>query len=233
MRCSKCNSDNREGRKFCAKCAAPLARMCPKCGASNEPGEDFCGECAAPLGQPQAVSSQRSNASPIRVVETPAPENLEGERKIVTALFADIKGSTALMEGLDPEAAHAIVEPVLRLMIEAVHRYEGYVARSTGDGIFALFGAPIAHEDHPQRALYAALRLQDELKRYATRLREAGQLPIEARVGVNTGEVVAYSVETDGKVEYRLVGHTANLAARMEALAPTGSIAISEYTRRL
>src|SRR5713101_375822 len=233
MRCSKCNSDNREGRKFCAKCAAPLARLCPKCGASNEPGEDFCGECAAPLGQPQAVSSKRSNASSIRIAETPAPENLDGERKTVTALFADIKGSTALMEGLDPEAAHAIVEPVLRLMIEAVHRYEGYVARSTGDGIFALFGAPVAHEDHPQRALYAALRLQEELKRYATKLREAGELPIEARVGVNTGEVVAYTVETDGKVEYRLVGHTANLAARMEALAPTGSIAISEATRRL
>jgi class 3 adenylate cyclase/predicted ATPase len=179
------------------------------------------------------ASAKQSNGSPIRVAEMPAPENIEGERKTVTALFADIKGSTALMEGLDPEAAHAIVEPVLRLMIEAVHRYEGYVARSTGDGIFALFGAPVAHEDHPQRALYAALRLQEELKRYATRLREAGNLPIEARVGINTGEVVAYSVETDGKVEYRLVGHTANLASRMEALAPTGSIAISEDTRRL
>ncbi len=233
MRCAKCGSDNREGRRFCAKCAAPLAHLCPKCGASNEPGEDFCGECAAPLGQPQAVSSKRSSASPVRIAETPAPENLDGERKTVTALFADIKGSTALMEELDPEAAHAIIEPVLRLMIEAVHRYEGYVARSTGDGIFALFGAPVAHEDHPQRALYAALRLQEELKRYAARLREAGELPIEARVGVNTGEVVAYTVETDGKVEYRLVGHTANLASRMEALAPTGSITISEDTRRL
>ena len=112
------------------------------------------------------------------MAEAPALENLKGERKTVTALFADIKGSTALMEGLDPEAAHAIVEPVLRLMIEAVHRYEGYVVRTAGDGIFALFGAPVAHEDHPQLALYAALRLQEELKRYATRLREAGELPI-------------------------------------------------------
>jgi class 3 adenylate cyclase len=150
----------------------------------------------------------------------------------VTALFADIKGSTALMEALDPEAAHGIVDPVIRIMVEAVHRYEGYVARSTGDGIFALFGAPVAHEDHPQRALYAALRLQEELKRYSARLREAGNSPVEARVGINTGEVVAHSVETDGKVEYRLIGHTANLAARLEAIAPTGSIAISEHTRK-
>src|SRR5216683_2133542 len=234
MRCSSCSVDNPPGMKFCGNCATPLKDRCTSCGFENPPAFKFCGECAAPLGASEAAASaKKSNDPPIRVVETPAPENLEGERKIVTALFADIKGSTALMEGLDPEAAHAIVEPVLRLMIEAVHRYEGYVARSTGDGIFALFGAPVAHEDHPQRALYAALRLQEELKRYAARLREAGELPIEARVGVNTGEVVAYMVETDGKVEYRLVGHTANLASRMEALAPTGSITISEDTRRL
>src|SRR6266851_2850130 len=239
MRCSKCGTESTANRKFCAECGNPLSGRCPKCAADNKPTSKFCEECGTALtgdaasaaaSPPQAAST----APNIRLApeQSDASTTIEGERKTVTALFADIKGSTALMETLDPEAAHAIVEPVLRLMIEAVHRYEGYVARSTGDGIFALFGAPVAHEDHPQRALYAALRLQDELKRYATRLREAGQLPIEARVGVNTGEVVAYSVETDGKTEYRLVGHTANLAARMEALAPTGSIAISEDTRR-
>src|ERR1700694_4794306 len=164
MRCAKCGSDNREGRKFCAKCAAPLARLCPQCGASNEPGEDFCGECAAALGQPRAVSAAKSNDSPIRVADAPAPENIEGERKTVTALFADIKGSTELMEDLDPEEARAIIDPALKLMIDAAHRYDGYVVQSTGDGIFALFGAPVAHEDHPQRALYAALRMQEELK---------------------------------------------------------------------
>jgi class 3 adenylate cyclase/predicted ATPase len=234
MRCAKCDKDNPADASFCEECGAKLELLCPACKSSVGPGARFCKKCGTALGvSTVTASAKQSNGSPIRVAEMPAPENIEGERKTVTALFADIKGSTALMEGLDPEAAHAIVEPVLRLMIEAVHRYEGYVARSTGDGIFALFGAPVAHEDHPQRALYAALRLQEELKRYATKLREAGELPIEARVGVNTGEVVAYSVETDGKVEYRLVGHTANLAARMEALAPTGSIAISEDTRRL
>ena len=114
-------------------------------------------------------------------------------------------------------------------MIDAVRRYDGYVVQSTGDGIFALFGAPVAHEDHPQRALYAALRMQDELKRYSARLREAGNLPIEARVGVNTGEVVVRSIATGaGHTEYTPIGHTTNLASRMQALAPTGSIAISE-----
>jgi class 3 adenylate cyclase len=152
----------------------------------------------------------------------------------VTALFADIKGSTELMEDLDPEEARSIIDPALKLMIDAVQRYDGYVVQSTGDGIFALFGAPMAHEDHPQRALYAALRMQEEMRRYASRLREAGELPIEARVGVNTGEVVVRTIATGGaKTEYTPIGHTANLASRMQALAPTGSIAVSENTRRL
>ncbi len=164
----------------------------------------------------------------------PAPENLEGERKTVTALFADIKGSTELEQDLDPEEARAIIDPALKLMIEAVQRYDGYVVQSTGDGIFVLFGAPVAHEDHPQRALYAALRMQEDLKRYSARLRETGNLPLEARVGVNTGEVVVRSIATGGgHTEYTPIGHTTNLASRMQALAPTGSIAISEQTRKL
>jgi class 3 adenylate cyclase len=163
-----------------------------------------------------------------------ASTTLDGERKTVTALFADIKGSTELMEDLDPEEARAIIDPALKLMIDAVHRYDGYVVQSTGDGIFALFGAPVAHEDHPQRALYAALRMQDEMRRYSSKLREAGNLPVEARVGVNTGEVVVRSITTGaGQTEYTPIGHTTNLASRMQALAPTGSIAISENTRHL
>ena len=115
-----------------------------------------------------------------------------------------------------------------------MRRYDGYIVQSTGDGIFALFGAPVAHEDHPQRALYAASRMQEELKRYSARLREAGNPPIEARVGVNTGEVVVRSIATgEGHTEYTPIGHTTNLASRMQALAPTGSIAISEQTRKL
>src|SRR5215813_4569667 len=138
------------------------------------------------------------------------------------------------MEELDPEQARAIVDPALKLMIEAVHRYDGYVVQSTGDGIFALFGAPAAHEDHPQRALYAPLRLQEEMRRYSTRLREAGNLPVEARVGVNTGDVVVRSITTsEDHPEYTPIGHSTSLAARMQALAPTGSIAATDTTRKL
>jgi class 3 adenylate cyclase/tetratricopeptide (TPR) repeat protein len=157
----------------------------------------------------------------------------DGERKTVTALFADIKGSTELMRDLDPEEARAIVDPVLQLMMAAVHRYGGYVAQSTGDGIFALFGAPVAHEDHPQRALHAALAMQEELHRYADRLLNEGKIPVEARVGVNTGEVVVRTIETGGHTEYTPVGHVTNLAARMQTAAPAGSIAASEATQRL
>jgi len=234
MNCTKCGSDNREGRKFCAKCAAPLARVCPQCGASNEPGEDFCGECAAALAQTPTASAKKPNDPPIRVAETPAPENLEGERKTVTALFADIKGSTELEQDLDPEEARALVDPALKLMIEAVRRYDGYIVQSTGDGIFALFGAPVAHEDHPQRALYAALRMQEEIRRYAERLRADGRAPIQIRVGANTGEVVVRSIATgDGHVEYTPIGHTTNLASRMQTLADPGASVISESTSRL
>jgi class 3 adenylate cyclase len=211
----------------------PLARLCPQCGASNEPDENFCGECAAALGHP-AAALKKSNDAPIRVADIPAAENIEGERKTVTALFADIKGSTELMEDLDPEDARAIIDPALKLMIDAVQRYDGYVVQSTGDGIFAIFGAPVAHEDHPQRALYAALRMQEELKRYSDRIRQEGRLPVQARVGANTGEVVVRTIATGGaKTEYTPIGHTANLASRMQALAPIGSIAVTETTRGL
>jgi predicted ATPase/class 3 adenylate cyclase len=234
MHCSNCKTENPTGKKFCGDCGAALANLCPKCGTDNPAGKRFCGECGTALRAPAAVpSAKKSNDSPIRVTGTPAPENLEGERKTVTALFADIKGSTELEQDLDPEEARAIIDPALKLMIDAVRRYDGYIVQSTGDGIFALFGAPLAHEEHPQRALYAALRMQEELKKYSSRLREAGNLPIEARVGVNTGEVVVRSITTgEGHTEYTPIGHTNNLASRMQALAPTGSIAISEQTRK-
>src|SRR5262249_6290364 len=121
----------------------------------------------------------------------------DGERKTITALFADLKGSTALIEGLDPEEARAILDPALQLMMDAVHQYEGFVAQALGDGIFALFGAPLAHEDHPQRALYAALRMQEALRRYADTLRAKGYPPLLMRVGLNTGEVVLRSIRKD------------------------------------
>jgi len=235
IRCTKCGADNREGAKFCSECATAFAAKCPRCGASNPPGAKFCDECAASLSPASTViqpASQSAQSVSVAAEQVDASA-LEGERKTVTALFADIKGSTELEQDLDPEEARAIVDPALKLMIEAVHRYDGYIVQSTGDGIFALFGAPVAHEDHPQRALYAALRLQEGLKRYSAQLRETGNLPLKARVGVNTGEVVVRSITTgEGHTEYTPIGHTNNLASRMQALAPTGSIAISEQTRK-
>jgi class 3 adenylate cyclase len=143
---------------------------------------------------------------------------LDGERKTVTAVFADIKGSMEWIEDLDPDEARTIVDPALKLMMEALQRYGGYVAQSTGDGIFALFGAPVAHEDHPQRALYAAVRMQEELKRYPDRIRAKGRLPIQARVGVNTGEVVVRSITTGGgRTEYAPLGHSTGIAADASA----------------
>ncbi len=236
MRCSKCGTENPLGKKFCGDCGAALANLCPKCGAENPAEKKFCGDCGTPLAaapHPPTIRP-RADASTVRINPEAPSESLEGERKTVTALFADIKGSMELIEDLDPEEARAMVDPALKLMMDAVHRYGGYVAQSTGDGVFALFGAPIAHEDHSQRALFAALRMQEELKRYSDRIRSEGRLPIQARVGVNTGEVVVRSIKTgDAHTEYAPVGHSISLASRMQTLAPIGSIAATEAVRKL
>ena len=170
----------------------------------------------------------------VSVTVAHAANVVDGERKTVTALFADIKGSTELMEDLDPEEAQALVDPALALMIESVRHFDGYIVQSTGDGVFALFGAPVAREDHPQRALHAALRMQEELRNYGARLRAEGRPPIEIRVGVNTGEVVVRSLQTGAReTEYTPIGHTTNLAARLQTIASTGSIVISKETERI
>jgi class 3 adenylate cyclase len=210
-----------------------LPPQCTSCGTLARAEARFCDSCGAVLPgfQPPTVASTQEERVSVRA--SAEDELLEGERKTVTALFADIKGSTELMEGLDPEEARAIVDPALKIMVDAVRRYNGYTVQSTGDGIFALFGAPVAYEDHPQHALYAALQMQQHLRAYAQRLINQGRPLLEARFGVNTGEVVVRTVETGGKVEYTPIGHTANLAARLQALAAAGSIAVSDNTRKL
>src|SRR5215472_14346777 len=236
MRCAKCGADNREGARFCDKCGARFSPRCASCGAENRTDAKFCDSCGAAFRADPTVASEvaNSNDTPTRVTEISAPENLEGERKTVTALFADIKGSMDLIEDLDPEEARAIVDPALKLMMEAVQRYSGYVAQSTGDGIFALFGAPVAHEDHPVRALRAALRMQAEVKRYADRLRAEKGVNLQVRVGANTGEVVVREIRTGEKhAEYLPIGHSTSVAARLQALAAPGSIAIREPVRKL
>jgi class 3 adenylate cyclase len=235
MRCSKCGAENPGRAKFCVECASPFARRCPSCSAENPQTAKFCLECAKPLDGAGNKSQRVPGAnSPLQVNAGTADASLDGERKVVTLLFADIKGSMELIEDIDPEEARAIVDPALKLMMEAVQHYGGYVAQSTGDGIFALFGAPLAHEDHPQRALFAAVRMQEELKRYSDRIRTEGRVPIQARVGVNTGVVVVRSITTgEGRTEYVPVGHSTGIAARMQSLAPVGSIAATESVRKL
>src|ERR1700674_5443975 len=239
MRCTKCGTESATGRKFCAACGSPMSGLCPKCGAENAPSSAFCEDCGTALAghaaSAAASSPQASTAPNIRVTpEKSAGDPLDGERKTVTALFADIKGSMELMEDLDPEEARTIIDPALKLMMDAAHHYDGYVVQSTGEGIFALFGAPVAHEDHPQRALFAALRMQDEMNRYSAKLREAGNPPLEVRVGINTGETVVRSIKTgDAHTEYTPIGHSTSLASRMQTMAPTGSIAVTETTEKL
>src|SRR5215470_1252334 len=238
MRCSSCNTDNPEGAKFCSACGAAMPVRCGNCGQPNRPGARFCNECGHAIASKIRGDDQPSMGSAPRSISFGGSVDLrlvpEGERKLVTALFVDIINSTALEQDLDPEEARAIIDPALGLMIDAVRRYDGYVVQSTGDGIFALFGAPVAHEDHPQRSLYAALRLREEIRRFSDRLHHEGGTPIQIRAGANSGEVVVRPIKTgETQTEYTPIGHTVNLASRMQSLADAGSIIVSDSTRTL
>jgi class 3 adenylate cyclase/tetratricopeptide (TPR) repeat protein len=202
---------------------------CSACGASNPPAQKFCGQCGGSLTRSPETYTPRHLAEKILTSRSA----LEGERKQVTVLFADLKGSMELLAERDPEDARRILDPVLERMMEAVHRYEGTVNQVMGDGIMALFGAPLAHEDHAVRACYAALRMQDLVKRYAEEVHRAVGVPLHIRVGLNSGEVVVRSIGSDLRVDYTAVGQTTHLAARMEQMAMPGSILISSATLEL
>jgi len=238
MQCPRCQHDNRAGRRFCSKCGAALAAACPSCAFTNEPGDEFCGGCGARLGAPQP--SQAKFATPASYIPQHLAEKiliskaaLEGERKQVTVLFADLKGSMELLADRDPEEARKLLDPVLELMMDAVHRYEGTVNQVMGDGIMALFGAPLAHEDHAVRACYAALRMQESVRQYAEGVRRDEGVSIQIRVGLNSGDVVVRAIGSDLRMDYTAVGQTTHLAARMEQLAAPGSIVIAPDTLRL
>ena len=245
MRCLQCDTDNPDGAKFCIECGAALQNRCPNCGCENVARAKFCMECGTALTKspnPQPLTPSPHTNIPPHLAERIRAEQaaleargaVDGERKTITALFADIKGSMELIEDLDPEDARFIIDPALQLMMAAVHRYEGYVAQSMGDGIFALFGAPLAHEDHAQRALFAALRMQEEGRAYAERLRHDKGINLQMRVGVNTGEVVVRSIrKNDLHTDYVPVGHSTSLAARMEGLATPGTTVVSADTHQL
>src|SRR5213083_641527 len=241
MKCPRCQAENREGARFCRECGATLSAVCWSCGAKVEAGSKFCDGCGASLDAPPASGPRASRfASPESYTPTHLAERIltsksamEGERKQVTVLFADLKGSMELLAGRDPEEARKILDPVLDRMIEAVHRYEGTVNQVLGDGIMALFGAPVAHEDHAVRACYAALAMQATMRRYAEEVRRSHGLEMLARVGLNSGEVVVRSIGNDLHMDYSAVGQTTHLAARMEQLATPGSIRLTAATLRL
>jgi class 3 adenylate cyclase/tetratricopeptide (TPR) repeat protein len=237
MKCPRCRHESPAGARFCGECAAPLGRTCPACRSLNAQSNTYCTDCGAPLaapGRPQAAPDPHEY-TPRYLAEkiVIGREAIEGERKQVTVLFADLRGSLEILADRDPEDARRLLDPVLERMMEAVHRYEGTVNQVMGDGIMALFGAPLAHEDHAVRACYAALRMQESIGSLAEELRQKHGLSVQIRVGLNSGEVVVRSVGSDLRMDYTAVGQTTHLAGRMEQLAPPGQIFLTEHTLRL
>src|SRR5206468_1186029 len=241
MKCPRCQAENREGARFCRECGATFGAVCSSCGAKVEAGSKFCDGCGAPVDATTAPGPGSSRfASPESYIPKHLAEKIltsksamEGERKHVTVLFADLKGSMELLADRDPEEARRLLDPVLERMMEAVHRYEGTVNQVMGDGIMALFGAPLAHEDHAVRACYAALRMQDGVRRYSEELRRAQGVEVQIRVGLNSGDVVVRSIGSDLRMDYTAVGQITHLAARMEQLAAPGSIRLTVETLHL
>ena len=237
MRCLRCQQENPLGSNFCLGCGAPLGLSCAACGAALAAGSRFCNRCGTPLNapapEPRFASPQSYTPQHLAEKILTSRVALEGERKQVTVLFADLKGSMELLADRDPEEARKLLDPVLERMMEAVHRYEGTVNQVMGDGIMALFGAPLAHEDHAIRACYAGLRLQESVKRYAEDVRREQGVSIHVRVGLNSGEVVVRAIGSDLHMDYTAVGQTTHLAARMEQLADPGSILLTPDTLTL
>ena len=240
MKCARCQHQNEDSARFCEECAAPLTLACVNCGRQLSATAKFCPGCAHPTRPaPQGAEAPRLTSPEsytpkhlaARILSSKAA--LEGERKQVTVLFADLKGSMELVADRDPEEARRILDRVLERMMEAVHRYEGTVNQVMGDGIMALFGAPVAHEDHAVRACYAALRMQELLKRDTDAMRRSHGVEVQIRVGIHSGEVVVRSIGSDLRMDYTAVGQTTHLAARMEQLAPPGTVRLTGDTVRL
>src|SRR6266566_3935314 len=238
MPCPRCRHEDPASSRFCTECGARLALSCASCGAELAEGVRFCGACGL------SVESQRTGQTRFASPEAYTPRHLAekiltlrsaiaGERKQVTVLFADLKGSMELLADRDPEETRKLLDPVLEHMMEAVHQYEGTVNQVMGDGIMALFGAPLAHEDHAVRACYAALRMQEAVRRHAEDARRDHGVNVQIRVGLNSGEVVVRAIGSDLHMDYTAVGQTTHLAARMEQFASPGSILLTPSTLAL
>src|SRR5882672_5108656 len=253
MECLQCRHANPAGTKFCGECGTRLQSLCPACQAPNPPTNKFCSECGQRLAGAALAAPVSAPAVPAPPVATPArfasPESytprhlaekiltskgaIEGERKIVTVMFSDVSGFTAMSEKLDPEDVHGIMDRAFEVILDAVHGYEGTVNQFLGDGVMALFGAPIAHEDHAQRALGAALSIQANLKPLAEDIKRAHGIEFRMRMGINTGPVVVGAIGRDLRMDYTAVGDTTNLAARLLAIAQPGQIVTSRRTQNL
>jgi class 3 adenylate cyclase len=205
MKCPRCQHDSPQGARFCEECATALARTCSNCGTALSATAKFCHACAHPVAAGTGTPSRSPDSyTPKHLAEKilTSKAALEGERKTVTVLFADLKSSMELLANRDPEEARRILDPVLELMMEAVHRYEGTVNQVMGDGIMALFGAPIGHEDHAVRGCYAALRMQRRVQLYADEIQREGSSSARIRVGLNSGEVVVRAIGSDLHMDY-------------------------------
>src|SRR2546428_2998260 len=244
MRCTRCGTELLSGKKFCHACGARAALQCLRCGAAVSPEFRFCPDCGEALDATVHDTVSPPTDDPFARLSRHIPEALarkirgaqgtiEGERKQVTVLFCDLAGSTAIAERLDPEEYHDLLEEYLELAFREIYRFEGVVNHVAGDGMMALFGAPVAHEDAPQRAIRTALRIQDALAALNTRLLARRRLELRARIGVHTGPVVVGTLGNDLKMDYTAIGDTTNLAARLESLATPGTILVSEATLRL
>ena len=239
MECGTCHTTNPDDAKYCFECGVRLAASCIQCGAELHDQAKFCSGCGT------AVSTEKANtAVSQRPVADYTPKHLaekilssrsalEGERKHVTVLFADVKGSMGLAGQLDPEIWHQILDRFFAILTEGVHLFEGTVNQYTGDGIMALFGAPIAHEDHAQRACYAALQMRDRLREYADEVRVTHGIVFGVRIGINSGEVIVGKIGDDLRMDYTAQGHAVGLAQRMEQLAESGHICLSADTAHL
>ena len=238
MNCLNCSQANPEGAKFCTECGSPLAAACASCSAELQPDAKFCHACGTPVGgvkdavRTAAAERKPSDYTPKHLKDKilRSKSAMEGERKQVTVLFVDVQGSMDAAEKLDPESWHQVMDSFFQILTDGVHRFEGTVNQYTGDGIMALFGAPIAHEDHPQRACYAALQLREMLEKESREVMRKYSVSLTSRIGIHSGDVVVGKIGDDLRMDYTAQGHTVGLAARMESLASPGTAYMSERT---
>jgi len=247
MKCSSCGFENKSGAKFCAECDSKLSLKCPSCGSDVEPGEKFCTECGHDLtGSSDPTPKELSFEEKLDKIRKYLPKDLtekilsqrgkiEGERKQVTVMFCDMEGFTPLVESIGAEEAYAIMDKVYEILIHKVRDYDGTINEMTGDGVMALFGAPIALEDAPQRSIRAAYNIHLEMSRFNEQMKqERKDVPtLRMRIGIHTGPVVVGTLGNDLRVEFKAVGDTVNLASRMETLAEPGATYVTEETHKL